>query len=358
MVILGCFIIWRILLFFPLFFYNGIKINSYYLFQGVNNSLLSVWANFDGVHYLNIADNGYTNNGRFMPLYPLMIRVFHFLPSWLVGLSLSNLFFLLSLWILFKLFKFDYEKKTIYMAIFFLMVFPTSFFFGSVYSESLFLLLILSSFYFARQKKWFLAGVLAALSSATRIVGIVMFFALLIELYLQRQKIDIKKMLAVSISFLGTIIYAVYNKLKWGDYLYFLKAHGELGNSRSTNSIILFPQTIYRYFKILSSLPFRQFEWWIALLELSMFIFALTLIIIGWRKKIRYSYLIYALGALFIPASSGTFSGLPRYIIPIFPIFLAMSLIKNKFIKITFSIASLVLSVILLMFFARGYFVA
>jgi len=348
------FIVWRILLFiFPLFS-SFIPLKNKYIFPQ------SIWGNFDGVHYLNIAGNGYTNNARFMPLYPLMIKslsLFGF-SQFIAGLFLSNLFFLLSLFVLYKLIKLDFSKNIIILVTIFILVFPTSFFFGAVYSESLFLLLILLSFYFARQKNWLLAGIFAGLSSATRIVGIIMFFTLLVEFYLQKEKISLKNLLYIAIAPVGTIIYAIYNKVKWGSFFYFLQAHGELGNSRSTNKIVLFPQTIYRYLKILLTLPTKQFEWWIALLELVMFIFCLSILYIAWRKKVRPSYLLYGLGALFIPASSGTFSGLPRYIIPIFPMFITIALIKNKIFQTVYLVISLILSIILLMFFSRGYFIA
>lgn len=355
------FFIWRIFLFIPPFLSFPIPLKNKYVFP------LSIWGNFDGIHYLNIAGNGYTNNARFMPFYPLIIKLLSFLTGqtkvfgqgqFIISFLLSNLFFLLSLLILFKLIKLDFSKNIILPIIISILVFPTSFFFGAVYSESLFLLLILLSFYFARQKKWLWAGVFAGLSSATRIVGIIMFFSLLVEFYLQKEKISLKNLLYIAIAPVGTIIYAIYNKIKWENFFYFLQAHGELGNSRSTNKIVLFPQIIYRYLKIILTLPTKQFEWWIALLELAMFIFCLSILYIAWRKKIRSSYLLYSLGALFIPASSGTFSGLPRYIIPIFPMFIVIALIKNKLFQIVYLVTSIILSIILLMFFSRGYFVA
>lgn len=355
------FLIWRTLLFIPPLFSKFLPVRKTYVFSP------SIWANFDGIHYLNIAGNGYTNNARFMPLYPLIIKIISIffgqnqafgMGQFLIAFLLANLFLFLALIFLYKLLRLDFSPKVVLTTIIFLLIFPTSFFFSAVYSESLFLLLILLSFYFARRKKWLWAGIFAGLSSATRIVGIIMFFALLIESYLQKEKINLKHILCITAASVGTIIYAIYNKIRWGNFFYFLQAHGELGNSRSTNKIILFPQAIYRYLKIILTLPPKRFEWWIALLELTMFIFCLSVLYIAWRKKIRLSYLFYSLGALFIPASSGTFSGLPRYIILIFPMFLGIALIKNKLFQMVYLIVSLILSIILLMFFSRGYFVA
>ena len=167
-----------------------------------------------------------------------------------------------------------------------------------------------------------------------------------------------KKLLGFLFIPLGFISYMVFCFQKWGDALYFVHAHGQLANSRSVDRIILFPQTIYRYYKILFTLPTSQYEWWIALLELSVFVFALTFLYVAWRKKVRLSYLIFSALAFFLPVSSGTFSGLPRYVLVLFPIFIALALSKSKLLKIGYILIGAVLQFVLLMFFSRGYFVS
>src|SRR3989344_4233726 len=65
--------------------------------------LFTALANFDGVHYLLIAKNGYAQYQQaFFPLYPLLIRWLSslFLNNHLVtGLLISNLSFLVGLFI-------------------------------------------------------------------------------------------------------------------------------------------------------------------------------------------------------------------------------------------------------------------
>src|SRR5258706_5842641 len=98
----------------------------------------------------------------------------------------SNCIFLVSLFVFYKIIRFDYPKKVAYLSLVALLVFPTSFFFGSVYTESLFLFLSLLSFYFARKKWWILAGISGMLLSGTRIVGIAIFPVLLWEFFSSR----------------------------------------------------------------------------------------------------------------------------------------------------------------------------
>lgn len=61
---------------------------------------------------------------------------------------------------------------------------PYTFYGASVYTEAMFIMFIVLFFYFLSEKKYVLAGVMAACSSATRIVGCILVFALVVQLYI------------------------------------------------------------------------------------------------------------------------------------------------------------------------------
>jgi hypothetical protein len=61
---------------------------------------------------------------------------------------------------------------------------------------------------------------------------------------------------------------------------------------------------------------------------------------------------------MLIPASSGTFSGLPRYILPLFPIFLSLALITSKPLKVAYCVIGIILLFLCFMYFSKGYFIA
>jgi len=374
------FLCWRLLLFLPLLFLsylpkvqgNGYVFLDYYekLRFPLNNIFLSAWANFDGVHYLSIAANGYTTDARFLPLLPVLIKMISlFIPfrltltlAYFIAFILSNGLFFFSLILLYKLLRFDYSHTVVKRVILFLMVFPASFFFGSVYAESLFLFVSVLNLYLLRQKKFLFAGLLGALLPLIRPVGIIIFPTFLAELFIAETKKNPiplwKKIILSTVTLTGFIGYAVFNKMKWNDYFYFIHAQGQLANGRATNTIILFPHTLYRYFKIFATIPVSDHLWHVALLEVFAFFFGLVLLYVCYRKRIRLSYLVFAFFGFFIPVSSGTFTGLPRYLIVLFPLFLAIALIRNNGIKIIYVIISIILSAILLMLFAGGYYIA
>ncbi len=389
--ILVLFFIWRIFLFIPLLlgeklltFRTGYEYTHLWKFvepyAPVDHVLLYPWANFDGIHYLLIAGQGYTNNLGFLPFFPTLIHSVASLfgggepfgaAQFFTGLFLANLFFLASLYLIFKLLRLDYSVAKSYQVIVFLLAFPTSFFFGSIYSESIFLLLTLAAFYFARKKQWVLVSIAGFFLAITRIVGIFILPALIIEFFQQEKVIHrwkaltVRERLQLFFKFLplcfvplSIMAYAFYNYLQKGDYLYFLHAHGNLGNGRAVDAVISIPQTVYRYGKILFSVPVAQFEWWIGLLEISTFFIVLLLLVLAIKKKVRLSYIVFSCLCFLLPVLSGTFSGLPRYSVILFPIFITLMLIKSKVVKVFYIIISTILLFILLMFFSKGYFIA
>jgi Gpi18-like mannosyltransferase len=344
------FVVWRILLFIPVFLAGYfVTLRNGYLFS-------NPWANFDGVHYLSIAQGGYINQSAFFPLYPFLISVLTFGNQvFFSGFFVSNTAFLISLYFFYKLLSLDYKENRRWEILLIMLLFPTSFFFGAVYSEALFLLFLVSSFYFARKGKWVWASILGMLLTGTRLIGIFILPALLYEYFIQRK--TFKGVFPLTLIPLGIISYSIFNFKMWGDWLYFVHTHSQLSNGRVTNGIIFPFQTVYRYIKIFLTLPINQYEWWIALLELVSFVGVSILLYFAWKKKVRVSYLIFSVLAFLLPVSSGTFSGLPRYVLVLFPIYIVLSYMSGKIRRIYLVISTIIL-VVLLMFFSRGYFVA
>lgn len=338
-----------------------------------------VWGfgNFDGVHYLRLAQDGYVAqySQAFFPLYPLLIRIFNFLPKgnfdtnlyvdpsyFYTGIILSSVFFVAALYFLIKLWREEYENKVPNLAVIFLLTFPTAFYFGSIYSESLFLLLAVLTFWFVRKDKFILAGIFAALASATKVQGILLGLFLAVELYLKykdglKNKINTfwKDIVGVAISPLGLLSYMFYLGKNFGDPMYFLTAQPAFGAERSGTSFISLPQVIYRYSKILLTVSPTNTSFWNAVLELAVTIFLIWLLIYSF-KKVRFSYWLFALLAAILPTLTGTLSSMPRYALLAFPIIPAMVMFKKagKYIII----AQVLLELVLVGVFIRGYWVS
>lgn len=330
--------------------------------------LLSPWANFDGIYYLFIAASGYTvDNSGFFPLLPLIIKALIFpfgnlqpldTQEFFIAFVLVSVIAYFAIYFFYKLVKLDYPQNIAKWSVAFLLVFPTSFYLASIYSEGLFLLLLFISFYFARKKNWVLSAIAGALLTATRFVGVGIFPALLFEFWVLEKTFFSKKIFPLFLVPAGLISYMWYNFINWGNPLLFIEAQGNLANSRSVDQVIFPLQTVFRYFKILFQFPANQYEWWIALLELSIFIFVSILLFIAWKKKVRTSYLIFSVFVFLVPTLTGTLTALPRYVLPIFPVFIALTLVENKILKAIYLTVGIILLFILFALFSKGYFVA
>jgi Gpi18-like mannosyltransferase len=308
---------------------------------------LASWANFDGVHYLTIVEKGYVGTGliqAFFPLYPGLIWILTLikLDPLVSGFILSNVFFVLFLAAMYAYVAQTKDLRRARWTCLAIILFPTSFFFGATYTESLFLLLVVVSLWAGQEKKWWLASLAAALASSTRLVGVFLVPALLLELvqaHLSSHQLSHPWRNLISVSFwvklvkqeyqaislillgiAGLLAYMAYLGITFNDPLYFYHVQSEFGSGRQ-ESIVLLPQVFWRYTKIL--LTYRPFDlkYYAFVQELASTLLAYGLVLIA-SKKARWSFTLFALLALTLPTLTGTLSSMPRYALAALPIFL------------------------------------
>jgi len=164
--------------------------------EGVAAWWLNPWTLYDSQYYLSIARDGYQAiTSPFFPLYPFLLKFGGNSDVGMAaaGFTISNLAFLLSLYLLHRLTEMDYGAKAADGAVWLLAFFPTTPFFSAVYTESLFLLLLLLAFYAARREQWMLAGLAGLVAALTRNPGILISAALAVE-YLRNRDFSLRKL--------------------------------------------------------------------------------------------------------------------------------------------------------------------
>jgi len=330
----------------------------------------TTWANFDGELYLTLAADGYLKVHylqAFFPLYPILISIIHKftnLSYYLSGLGLGNLAFIAAVLVLYKLIRLDLSQKTSRLTLFALLTFPTAFYLGSVYSESVFLLLTVGAFWFARKHAWFWAAVAAALASATRVSGIFVAFAVIIEFF-QTHRFRPKliwqnpQVVWLAITPLGLIAYMLFLNQHYGDPFYFAHVQSFFGAQRTTEKLILLHQVFYRYAKMMIFVDHGTLTFLVAFLELIGAVFFIGLILKTY--KLRLSYFIYGTCSFILPTLTGTFSSLPRYSLVIFPAFIILAQWLEKRgagFRCFYWAAMVILLSVLTMLFVQGHFVA
>jgi len=375
--IITSFLGWRALLlglvFLSAFFF---PLQKLFLGGGMDNYLKNPyfwsWLNFDGEHYLSIALQGYLPLTHFyFPLFPILSKFLSLLIGGgfkdiaTSGLIVSHLSFFLALIGVWRLVGLDYKRDIARLTILFILLFPTSFYFGAYYTESLFLALAVWALYFARKRKWLLAGLLGAGLTATRITGLALLPAVAYEVWKTKKENPKLNLFFPIISILlipvGLGIYMLYLNKTTGNPLEFFSSIAIFGQQRSTN-LVLLPQVFYRYFfKVIPNLAFSYFPIvFTTFLEIATALVFLFLLVWSFFK-LRLSYSLYFLAGYLIPPLSGSFSSFPRYVAVLFPAFILMAVWSQKLPKTAKAVIFLLLFVTLAvasMLFVRGYWVS
>ncbi len=342
-------------------------------------ALITSLANFDGIHYILIAQNGYTQYQQaFFPLYPLLIRFLSPLLAHnelITGLLISNLCFLAGL-IIFQrylnLVMGGVGGRAPGWTIIFLLVFPTSFFFTALYTEGLFFFLVVASLYFLEKENYWLASLFALLASLTRLTGLflIIIFGLKLISKIKNKSLyfilNTKYLLLLLSPIIGFLAYCLYLLKTTGDFLFFFHSQPAFGAHRSTNLIIL-PQVYYRYFKIILT-AHPNFQYLVSLVEASIFSLVFIVLVFQFSNLLRhknsksfFSLLglnIFSLANITLPTLTGTFSSVPRYSLMSLSFFIALGGIKNPLPKILLAALFFILDMVLLGFFVQGYFIS
>ena len=328
------------------------------------------WTNFDGMFMLRISQKGYQEfEQAFFPLYPLIIRFIYqltHLDRIIIGLLISNLAFIAGLHLLTKYFN---KQKNIHWLILFILAFPTSYYFGALYTESLFFLLVIASLFFLKKDNWLLVFIFSFLASLTRLQGILLLIPLGIKLIpglkntINKSR-DLNKLLTLLGPILGIGCYMIFLGYRFGQPLMFLTSHRVFGQSR-VNRFIPLPQVYYRYLKIIITAN-HDFAYYRAIFEVVSFtIVAAVLFYLLYqlykKGKILSSQsglVLFSIAYLLMPTVSGTFLSMPRMVIIALPFFLFLADIKNRNLKILILLIFYLLHIITLEYFIQGYFIS
>jgi hypothetical protein len=297
------------------------------------HNLFTAWERLDALWFLRIATQGYAKtdaSAAFFPLYPALIAALSFVfgrHPFAASLVISNAAFLGALMVLFVLTRTEFSDEAGRKAVFYAAVFPTAFFFLAPYSESLFLLLALMSFWSARRRRWALAGATGALAALTRNIGVLLVAALVVEAVHQwmergRDRVPVKEVLWSLLPGVGLGAYLLYWQTFSGDWL--APLHQQANWQRElANPLVTLGRGTDDAFRFLGIYPggYHTLDWLIAVPVLGAGIYA--------AFRMRPTYGVYAVATLLVPLAS-MFAARPliaysRYALPVFPIYWAFA---------------------------------
>jgi len=333
---------------FPLIIYFSSRLAIFSLasvFIGIlptrtHPSFLQAFSQWDGRWYLEIIQNGYWYKGplvqspvAFFPLYPLLGKILTYfglspaLALFLIA-NLACLGFFVVFWLLIKE---EFSEKVANLALLYYALSPLSFIFSSLYTESLFLLLCCSCFYFLKKKKILPAVLIAGLASATRPVGLVLILPILFALWQQKRKLWLwigPGLLSAS----GLILFNLYLYLKVGKLAPYLEVV-----HRAWRRTWAMPWESFRFFwESILIIPREHPFFPIAVFDLMM-VLLFTILMVYSLKKLKISYQLFIWPVYFLSISqpweptfflpSGSIS---RYMFQLFPLVALLAQIGEK----------------------------
>lgn len=318
---------------------------------------LDIWGVWDTGWYMGIAENGYSAtastqpdivsqaNYAFFPLYPMLMKILGAVVGdpFLAGIIISNIALLAGCFYLYKLALMDSDEPTALDSVKYLLVFPTAFIFSSVFTESLFLALLVSSFYYARKGNWLAAGILGFFGALTRSLGVIIIIPLAYE-YLRMNKTIRRDFCFLFLIPLGTAVFAGYNYFLTGDFLAFAHVQAAWGH-RFFNPLRVLWDGLFST-KLFNARIYAIFTAGYTTVILALFII--------FSRRIRFAYWMIGIFLVLIPLCSGLQS-LPRYILIIFPLYILMARIsRNDYINQAITIILAVLQGFLMVFWSIG----
>lgn len=318
---------------------------------------LNLWNRWDAPHFLEIAKLGYwqpADPARIVlfPLYPMLIAAGGVvMPLLSSAMLVSFVAGLAAAAGLHRLIRLDQSRPAARAAVLAMAIFPTAFAFVAPYSESLFAALTIWSFVRAREGHWRSAGIFGALAAFTRIQGLFIIPALAVEFWLARRRIDRSAfwVLFIGTGFLG---YLAVNSLVFGDPLYFL------GVQRDTFRVVNVLPWVMLQDLWSNLLAARSGESLVTVYIAPLVAFAILLATCVWSvisRRSRPSYAVYAVLSLVAFASLSWPISVPRYLLGVFPIFLAMGVTLQRPVGPAIALGSTLLLGLFTTLFAIGH---
>lgn len=328
------------------------------------DKLVDPWARWDTGWYLSIAESGYSRDEgaqssvTFFPMYPLLIKWFAGWPEgkspryvW-SGWLISNAALLCGLVVLVGWLRREWDEGIARRTAWYLLVFPTSFFFSSVYSEGLFLLATVCALFQARNGRWLSAGGWGCVAALTRPPGFLLVIPLFVEYMAQRgwrcrEVRGTALFLLLPVAGLG--LYMAFLSWRFGDPLAFL--HDQAKHSRQLSMPW---DPFVEFFR--SPRPWAaQTQSW---MDLAFAVFGVAGVVWCWFR-LPAMYSVFATVMMLLPLFAARLGSMPRFVLAAFPIFIVMAMAgKRSWVDQWILISGIGLSALFFAHFTLWYWVA
>ena len=316
-----------------------------------NTGLLDHMTKWDGGWYTTITHDWYHSNrasAAFYPLYPLtvwVVSLFGLISTAFAALIVNTL----SLWAILigltKITRYLIDDKYAYLPVIFILISPAAFFMHVFYTEAFFLAIGLLAYLAALHKRWVVMGILLALITATRLPGILFVALCFLEFFRaygwKLKDIFNKYLLTFLLAPLGFIAYSIYLYVMHKDWLGMFHAYNFTDDWPYQQFNLNIIETIARaaYQVCRATIGLRPFDndifvnHLLSLLALAAIALS-SIYFLFFIKKKFIPIGIFGILAIIMFTLNNNLVSVHRYTLPMFGIYLCMTLVWVKFKKV------------------------
>jgi hypothetical protein len=325
------------------------------------------FARYDSGWFFDIARNWYQyveggrNNLAFFPVYPFLMRQVGQLLGggqanyYLAGIVISWTAFTVAMVLLYRLARLDLPRDGAWRAVVYAAIFPFAFFFGLVYSESVFLMFTVAAFYGFRTRRWVMGGMAGALAAATRVNGVMALPALAWIAWQQTKDRPPERAwaaLALCLVVGGLATWSAYVYTLSGSYLEWMHSIRRWdyhpGGMPLQPVLTMLHLVVTQPYQYLTSEPMGPYD----LLNGAAAVALLLAVPLVWRR-LGAGYALFMIANLWLPLSSGSLLGLGRYGAVLFPFAIVLATFRSEASRTTILVVSAALYMLCLALFTN-----
>jgi hypothetical protein len=302
--------------------------------DGAVSLITSVLTSWDGRWYLELVRNGYPDSipanityeqtearAAFFPMYPGAVRVLDsVLPGGdtLAALFLNFVLGAFAVVLVGLLARRVFSASVAARSMVLFAVFPGSFVLSFAYSEALFIVFAASCLLLLHDEQWLLAGLAAALATATRPNGVAIVLACVVASAIAiKTKRQWSSLLSVLLAPLGFVGFQLYVDATAGESRVWFRVQTEAWSEGTSFGVTAVENT----FSFISS-PFDSTADALTVLSIG------ALVLMGyaaWKKRLPLPWVAYSVVIVALMLIPETVTARPRFVFTAFPLFIAVA---------------------------------
>jgi len=294
--------------------------------------IAGVFTQWDGNWYMEIVRNGYPRSippdityfqlqarAAFFPLYPLTVQVFDRIApgsDTVAALGLNLLLAVAAVLLVGVLARRLYDDVVAERAMVLFAVFPGSFVLSYAYAEALLIVLAAACFWLLLEERWLLAGIVAALATATRPNGVAVVAACAVAAFIAiRRNRDWGSLVAPLLAPIGFVAFQLFLGRHTGETGAWFRVQSEAWREGTSFGATAISNTLSFLTHPLESPSDALTAASIAALALGLWCL--------WRKRLPWPMIAYVAVIVALMLIPATVTARPRFLFTAFPLMIS-----------------------------------